>query len=64
MTYTFVDPKTVGMLKVKHGSISSSVWLAIILIGALPTVYSVLTAATRREGQSNIVVAQQISPTI
>ena len=35
-----------------------------ILIGALPTVYSSLRAAIRGEGQSNIVVAQQISPTI
>ena len=35
-----------------------------ILIGALPTVYSALRAAIRREGQSHIVVAQQISPTV
>ena len=52
------------MLKVKLGSSSSSVWLAMILIGALPAMSYALRAATRREGQSNIVVAQQISPTI
>ena len=49
-----------GMLKVKLRSISSSMWLVMILIGALPTVYSALRVATRREGQSNILVAQQI----
>ena len=44
-----------GMLKVKLVHISSSVWLAMILIGALPIEYSALRAAARREGQSNIV---------
>ena len=35
-----------------------------ILTWPLPTVYSALRAATRWEERSNIVVAQQISPTI
>ena len=42
---------------------SSSLWLAMTLIGALPSVYSALKASTKREGPSNIVKAQEISPT-
>ena len=55
MTYNFLDQKTVlRNAKVKLGSISSSVWLEMILIRALPIVYSALRAANRREGQSNL----------
>ena len=65
MTYNFVDPKTV-LCNAKSQTLKyfKFWWLAMILIGALPTVYSALRAAIRREGQSHIVVAQQISPTI